>query len=44
MGTVVALKQPGHCMALFHDDGRYIIGDAYARGKAKAWRISVNML
>ncbi|MCT0200385.1 glycoside hydrolase [Synechococcus sp. CS-1325] len=26
MASVVALKQPGHYMALFHDDGRFIIG------------------
>lgn len=28
MASVVALKQPGHYMALFHDDGRFIIGGA----------------
>jgi hypothetical protein len=26
MASVVQLKQPGHYMALFHDDGRFIIG------------------
>lgn len=26
MASVVELKQPGHYMALFHDDGRFIIG------------------
>ena len=42
MGSVVALKQPGHYMALFHDDGRYIIGNDFATGgKAKAWRFFV---
>lgn len=41
MGSVVALKQPGHYMALFHDDGRFIIGNDYAAGKAKAWSFFV---
>ena len=41
MGSVVALKTPGHYMALFHDDGRYIIGNDYAAGKAKAWSFFV---
>jgi BNR repeat-like domain len=41
MGSVVPLKQPGHYMALFHDDGRFIIGDEFSGGKAKAWRFFV---
>ncbi len=41
MGSVVALQQPGHYMALFHDDGRFIIGNDFAAGKAKAWTFFV---
>lgn len=43
MGSVVPLKQPGHYMALFHDDGRYIIGKPKtpAGDAAKAWRFWV---
>ena len=43
MGSVVPLKQPGHYMALFHDDGRYIIGKQKtpAGDTAKAWRFWV---
>lgn len=43
MGSVVALKQPGHYMALFHDDGRYIIGKQKTPNgdAAKAWRFWV---
>ena len=36
MGTVVDLKTPGHYLAFFHDDGRYIRG-----APAKAWRFWV---
>ena len=36
MGTVIDLKTPGHYMAFFHDDGRYIRGVP-----AKAWRFWV---
>jgi hypothetical protein len=49
MASVVPLKEPGHYMALFHDDGRYLIGNdpvpaaggKSAIGKAKAWRFWV---
>ncbi len=36
MGTVIDLKTPGHYLAFFHDDGRYIRG-----APAKAWRFWV---
>ena len=36
MGTVIDLKTPGHYLAFFHDDGRYIRG-----ALAKAWRFWV---
>jgi hypothetical protein len=36
MGTVVDLKTPGHYLAFFHDDGRFIRG-----APAKAWRFWV---
>jgi hypothetical protein len=36
MGTVIDLKTPGHYMAFFHDDGRFIRG-----APAKAWRFWV---
>ncbi len=36
MGTVIDLKTPGHYLAFFHDDGRFIRG-----GPAKAWRFWV---
>ena len=36
MGTVIDLKAPGHYLAFFHDDGRYIRG-----APAKAWRFWV---
>jgi hypothetical protein len=36
MGTVIELKTPGHYLAFFHDDGRYIRG-----APAKAWRFWV---
>ncbi len=36
MGTVIDLKTPGHYLAFFHDDGRYIRGSP-----AKAWRFWV---
>ena len=32
MGSVVALKQPGHYLAMFHDDGRFIIKDGKSNG------------
>lgn len=35
MGTVVALKAPGHYLAFFHDDGRFI------RSGGKPWRFWV---
>jgi hypothetical protein len=41
MASVMALKQPGHYMALFHDDGRFLIGDEYAVPKAKPWKFFV---
>jgi hypothetical protein len=43
MGSVVSLEQPGHYMALFHDDGRFIIGKQKtpAGDTAKAWRFWV---
>jgi hypothetical protein len=41
MGSVVALKPPGHYMALFHDDGLYIIGAGFASPRPKAWRFFV---
>lgn len=53
MASVVALKQPGHYMALFHDDGRFIIGGdhpkytvktpatAHASPAGKPWRFFV---
>lgn len=51
MGSVVALDQPGHYMALFHDDGRFIIGGDKGKVKhpqtdftsptGKAWRFWV---
>ncbi len=53
MASVVALKQPGHYMALFHDDGRFIAGGDSNRfdfskldqphnsSAAKAWRFWV---
>lgn len=51
MASVVKLKQPGHYMALFHDDGRFIIGGNVGQVKsphsdfvvptAKAWRFWV---
>jgi hypothetical protein len=37
MGTVVELKKPGHYLAFFHDDGRYIRGV----DGAKPWRFWV---
>ena len=36
MGTVIDLKTPGHYLAFFHDDGRFIRG-----APAKAWRFWV---
>ncbi|WP_422314658.1 sialidase family protein [Prosthecobacter sp.] len=36
MGTVIDLKTPGHYLAFFHDDGRFIRGTP-----AKAWRFWV---
>jgi hypothetical protein len=36
MGTVIDLKTPGHYLAFFHDDGRYIRG-----APSKAWRFWV---
>lgn len=36
MGTVIDLKTPGHYLAFFHDDGRFIRGEP-----AKAWRFWV---
>ncbi|WP_395743798.1 sialidase family protein [Prosthecobacter sp.] len=36
MGTVIDLKTPGHYLAFFHDDGRYIRGTP-----SKAWRFWV---
>ena len=36
MGTVIDLKTPGHYLAFFHDDGRYIRG-----APAKPWRFWV---
>jgi hypothetical protein len=36
MGTVISLKEPGHYMAFFHDDGRFIRGTP-----SKAWRFWV---
>jgi hypothetical protein len=51
MASVVPLRQPGHYMALFHDDGRFIIGGGPGKQKsphsdytspvAKAWRFWV---
>src|SRR3954471_4846420 len=41
MASMMPLKQPGHYMALFHDDGRYLLGNEYAAPKAKAWRFFV---
>lgn len=43
MGSVVPLKQPGNYMALFHDDGRFIIGKQKGPtgDAAKAWRFWV---
>jgi hypothetical protein len=41
MASVMPLKQPGHYMALFHDDGRFILGNEFAAGKAKAWKFFV---
>ena len=35
MASVVKLKQLGHYMALFHDDGRFIIGGDQAKYKVK---------
>ena len=32
MGSVVALKQPGHYLAMFHDDGRFFIKDGKSNG------------
>jgi hypothetical protein len=37
MATVVELKQPGHYLAFFHDDGRFIRGGK----EAKPWRFWV---
>lgn len=51
MASVIALKEPGQYMALFHDDGRFIIGGSQGKAKsptsdyfspaAKAWRFWV---
>jgi hypothetical protein len=51
MASVVALKEPGHYMALFHDDGRFIIGGTVGKVKgphsehvsptARSWRFWV---
>jgi hypothetical protein len=42
MGSVVQLQPPGHYMAFFHDDGRFIAGSAFAPNqRAKAWRFFV---
>ena len=35
MASVVELKQPGHYMALFHDDGRFIVGGTEAKYTVK---------
>ena len=35
MASVMELKQPGHYMALFHDDGRFIIGGTEAKYTVK---------
>jgi len=32
MGSVVALKQPGHYLAMFHDDGRFFIKEGKSNG------------
>ena len=32
MGSVVALKQPGHYLAMFHDDGRFFFKDGKSNG------------
>lgn len=56
MASVVELKQPGHYMALFHDDGRFIIGGdhpkytvktpqtAHTSPAGKPWRFFVYQL
>lgn len=41
MGSVVALTKPGLYMALFHDDGRFIIGGDDGKPAGKAWRFFV---
>lgn len=40
MGSCVPLQTPGQYMALFHDDGRYLIRDA-SKPASKAWRFWV---